>query len=276
MPKRTAAHVLIRRAIFKPRRPQWRKRLPRQGQPNGLRFEYYKSILNFLDDARRMVEQQVVPLLEAFVRERVDAPTDVNKIADQISEEFFKRLRPTEIEGVAQRIAERTSRFQSEQLQKQLRAAFGVDVVHAEPNLGNKIDRFVADNVSLIKSIPNKYLDGVEAAVTRGVRGGKTAAQIAEELRDVYDVGAAKAKFIARDQVGKFFGEVNRARQTALGIKGYTWRTSRDERVRDSHARLEGKHFEWSDPPDVGHPGEDYQCRCYPEPDLSPILEEMP
>jgi len=273
--RRTAAHVRIRRALFKPRRPQWRKRLPRQAQPDALRLEYFQSIRHYLDQARRLVEERVVPLLEAFVRERLDAPSDANKISDAVSEEFFKRLRPSELESVAQKIAERTSRFQSEQLQKQLRAAFGVDVVHAEPNLANKVDRFVADNVSLIKSIPNKYLDDVEAAVTRGVRGGKTSKQIAEDLRDVYDVGEARARMIARDQVGKFFGEVNRARQTALGIKGYTWRTSRDERVRATHATLEGKHFEWNDPPEVGHPGEDYQCRCYPEPDLTPILEEM-
>lgn len=42
----------------------------------------------------------------------------------------------------------------------------------------------------------------------------------------------------------------------------YVWRTQRDERVRPSHRMNDGRIFSWSDPPDTGHPGEDYNCRC--------------
>ena len=42
----------------------------------------------------------------------------------------------------------------------------------------------------------------------------------------------------------------------------YVWRTQRDERVRTSHRMNEGRIFLWSDPPDTGDPGEDYNCRC--------------
>lgn len=46
----------------------------------------------------------------------------------------------------------------------------------------------------------------------------------------------------------------------------YIWRTSGDDKVRSSHAANNGKIFAWNNPPDTGHPGEDYNCRCKAEP----------
>lgn len=52
-----------------------------------------------------------------------------------------------------------------------------------------------------------------------------------------------------------------------LGIEDYFWITSRDDRVRSGHARLDGTRQRWDSPPDVGggrrlHAGQDYRCRC--------------
>ena len=46
----------------------------------------------------------------------------------------------------------------------------------------------------------------------------------------------------------------------------YIWRTLGDNNVRASHAANNGKLFAWDSPPDTGHPGEDYNCRCIAEP----------
>ena len=54
-----------------------------------------------------------------------------------------------------------------------------------------------------------------------------------------------------------------------MGIEEYRWRTSKDERVRATHAANEGKVFRWDTPPaETGHPGNDVQCRC----DARPII----
>ena len=47
----------------------------------------------------------------------------------------------------------------------------------------------------------------------------------------------------------------------------YTWRTVQDSKVRSSHADRDGKVFSWTDPPEGGHPGEDFGCRCWAEED---------
>lgn len=55
----------------------------------------------------------------------------------------------------------------------------------------------------------------------------------------------------------------------------YIWRTRRDGKVRSSHAEREGQIFSWDDPPEGGHPGEDYGCRCTAEPYLPEASEFM-
>lgn len=46
----------------------------------------------------------------------------------------------------------------------------------------------------------------------------------------------------------------------------YTWRTAKDERVRASHPANDGQVFAWNDPPSIGHPGHERNCRCWAEP----------
>jgi len=46
----------------------------------------------------------------------------------------------------------------------------------------------------------------------------------------------------------------------------YIWRTRGDGKVRAAHAANNGRVFSWDNPPPTGHPGEDYNCRCTPEP----------
>jgi len=58
-------------------------------------------------------------------------------------------------------------------------------------------------------------------------------------------------------------GVLNQAQQQAMGIEFYVWNTQHDARVRGAHAKRDGVIFRWDDPPEGGHPSEDYRCRCY-------------
>ncbi|MEM9717039.1 MAG: glycosyl hydrolase 108 family protein [Pseudomonadota bacterium] len=46
----------------------------------------------------------------------------------------------------------------------------------------------------------------------------------------------------------------------------YIWRARDDDKVRSSHSANNGKVFAWNNPPETGHPGEDFNCRCWAEP----------
>ena len=56
----------------------------------------------------------------------------------------------------------------------------------------------------------------------------------------------------------------------------YIWRTVKDSDVRPAHAAREGQTFSWTNPPEGGHPGEDYNCRCWAEPVAEIEREELP
>ena len=130
---------------------------------------------------------------------------------------------------------------------------------------------FVDNNVQKITSVSGGALDEMRELVSHGFRSGMPTNKLSKQIEKRFGVAKSRAKLIARDQVGKLQGELNRVRQKEVGVHEYIWRTSQDERVRDSHAALDGQKFSWNQPPSVGHPGEDYQCRCYAEPVLETV-----
>lgn len=289
--EQTIAHIRARREIHKavfgvtPRR----RRMPRPIPPVAIRSEYLKVVINLINDKLKIAISQLnaeLPaLLEMAKRERGDslgalirrifndaASDRVKSLLERLARQVNEDATPAQIERMVSVIAERTSAHQRTQLLKQVKAATGVDPLLHEPDLRPRLAQFVAHNVSLIKSIPTRFFDSVEKTVMQGVRSGARADEIAEDLQDRLGVAETDAARIANDQVGKLMGELNMVRQTALGITGYTWRGMLDNRERAEHEDREGEHFEWDDPPEGGHPGEDINCRCFAEPDLSEIF----
>ncbi|NJR75226.1 MAG: minor capsid protein [Scytonema sp. CRU_2_7] len=154
--------------------------------------------------------------------------------------------------------------------------ALGIDSFQRENFIPATLNSFVAENVALITKMETDYLSDVFTAVHRGVRAGESVRSIAKTIEKRTDVSKSRARFIARDQIGKLNGQLTELRQTNLGIEKYTWRTSEDERVRPSHRAHNGRMYSWSDPPSgTGNPGDDFQCRCYAEPDFSSILSDV-
>lgn len=51
-----------------------------------------------------------------------------------------------------------------------------------------------------------------------------------------------------------------------LHVDRYIWRSRDDSRVRAAHSGYDDHVFLWSDPPEGGHPGQGWNCRCTAEP----------
>jgi SPP1 gp7 family putative phage head morphogenesis protein len=147
------------------------------------------------------------------------------------------------------------------------------------------VERARDRNVNLITRASRVFLDQVKGVLRDN--SGAHPETLAKLLEERVGVSRSRAVLIARDQVGKLHGQIIRHRQVEAGIKRFTWSTSRDERVRPSHAELEGKDFSWDDdiredemqdydiadddPDDPAPvPGSAIQCRCT----ALPVLEE--
>lgn len=155
------------------------------------------------------------------------------------------------------------------------RAAIGIDLgkVIVGEGIGNTIEAAVQRNVALIRGLTGDVAKRIETALLDALTKGLNNAEIAKILTREFGIGRRRAALIARDQAASFNGDLNRIRQTALGVTEYVWSTSLDERVRGnpegrypnarpSHWDREGKTFKWSSPPSDGHPGQPINCRC--------------
>lgn len=178
---------------------------------------------------------------------------------------------------LAQLAIQRAKEETDERFVASVKQAIGIDVapVLTEGPVAEDIARLTYYNVNLIKSIPEQYLDKVANSVYSNTGKGMRYEDIISDIQRIGDITESRAKLIARDQTSKMNAAVTESRQSSLGIKQYTWRTSGDERVRDSHAANDGQVFSWDDPPeDTGHPGQDINCRCTAEPYINLDEEE--
>jgi SPP1 gp7 family putative phage head morphogenesis protein len=206
-------------------------------------------------------------------RERADA-SNWRQAADQAREEWQREWPNSRIAGIPSGVGRRVSEFNLTQLRENTKAALGLDIIGNDPEMPGRIGGWVEDNVALIQTVPERYFDEVEEIIAEAYANGVRPEDIADTLVVRFNVAQSNATRIARDQVGKLNGELDGFRQQDAGVSHYFWRTMGDNRVRDSHHAREGKRFAWDEPPEGGHPGQDINCRCYAEPDLSPLLEE--
>ena len=122
------------------------------------------------------------------------------------------------------------------------------------------LDSFVDEHTKLIKSVRQEQLDKISLIITRGIRDGHLGKNIAKEIKEATNLSKRRSQLIARNAPLQYSGVLTKHYQITAGIKKYMWQTSGDERVRESHQKLNGKIFDWSDK--NPHPRSEINCRC--------------
>ena len=144
--------------------------------------------------------------------------------------------------------------------------ALGVDVsaLLQSERVALALARRTTLNVGLIRSIPRRWHGQIARDLRRMIERRLGDRQHLERyLASRWQKSGYAMRRLARDQTTKAVGGLTQIRQTELGISRYTWSTSRDDAVRETHSANEGWEFDWSSPPLLtGHPGDDIQCRC--------------
>lgn len=130
------------------------------------------------------------------------------------------------------------------------------------------------EQVSLIRSIPQKHFTEIEGLVMRSVQAGRDLGPLADALQKQYGSTKKRAALIARDQNNKATATMTMARQVEMGIEEAIWVHSHAGKVpRPTHRANDGKRYDvkrgWYDPDADGrgrgryiHPGELINCRC--------------
>ena len=255
-------------------------RLPRVARPDRIAAEYLAVLRSAL--------RPLLDLLKEFTQEaerdwpkseadnvRTDNDRDVARLVKRTADKLARAVKAESITPIATKYAAATSDFQRAQLAKQARAAVGVDVrklTGIDRAVPAQLEQFAKVNAQLITGLGARLAEDIAEIVEDATVSGSRWETVAKRLAHAGLVTESRAALIARDQVGKLFGDINKQRQANLGVTRYVWRTVRDNRVREEHEALEGDSIAWDSPPAEGHPGEAVNCRCYADPDFSELL----
>jgi len=271
------ASRLLARARGRARIPPRAARYARSPKtPAGALIAYRTFLRKLATRYAYTVREILFPALAAFAsddgsRVRADARKD-----DEVLRKLWTtvaglteapRLRRS-VDGVSDK-AQRHSRSELKRL--------GIKLKDTRPELAPLVERWRDRNLSLIRSLFERQLSKLDRVLERGE--GLRVEALQEQIEERLGVTRSKAELLARDQVLKLNGELTHHLQVSAGIEEYIWTTGGDERVRESHASLDGTRQRWETPPVVsndgrtGHPGDDFQCRCTAFPVL-PELEE--
>ena len=133
------------------------------------------------------------------------------------------------------------------------------------------------ENISLIKSIPEKYFTGIETVALLSMAYGWEKDDLTGELFKRYNIASRRVKLIARDQTQKATELFKRSICLNAGIKKARWvYTYRSERPRESHVELNGALYDLYRgcydyyENEYIHPGQKINCQC----DFVPIIED--
>lgn len=142
-----------------------------------------------------------------------------------------------------------------------------------------KMDRAMKDafnasleeNVSLIRSIPQKYLEQVEGIVARSYSTGRDLATMKKQLMTLYPKAASRAELISRDQSNKANSVVENVRRQQLGITQAVWMHSGGgKHPRPEHIKANGQIYDIRKGCPIKEngileyiqPGQKINCRC--------------
>lgn len=163
-----------------------------------------------------------------------------------------------------------------------------VKMVSVAPQLSKEAAKRIASEYTqnlqlhITDFIDKEILELREKVGTRAYGGLRYEGMI-KVIQRSYGVTEKKARFLARQETSLMMTKFKQVRYQDVGINKYRWQCVKMPHqrkgqpynpgdVRYDHAILDGKIFQWSNPPVVNergekkNPGQDYNCRCVARP----------
>ena len=247
----------------------------------GIEAKYRKALQRLIAEMHGSVEYWLTaayrkdpPRMAALVEQAQDASPSakIKKILDELARRWTKRFddyAPKLAEAYLQGMFKASDSAFRQALKE---AGWAVDF-KMTPAVRDAFNASLEENVGLIRSIPEKYLQQVEGVVMRSYSAGRDLATMVKELKQLYPAASHRAELIARDQSNKANAVVNRARQMELGITEAIWQHSHaGKNPRPDHVAANGKRYNIAEGCKISgefiQPGEEINCRCTSRPIL--------
>ena len=268
--------------------PAGAKRLRPVRANAGVRRQYRKKLAGLVDGMYRSiqywVEAEWKKQQKRITQYGGEKAEDASPTSDMLKaiRKRFRQWRKT-FDDAAQEAADWFAAHTMNSVDASVKAAFvagtGVGVkFQCTRAMNNSFQSIVAENVALIKSIPEKAFSELIGMVMRAVREGRDLGYLSDMIEDRHDVTRRRAEFIAEDQTNKATEALSRVRLNEVGIKKVEWiHVTRSNAARQSHIDMDGKIYDMNEglyDYSVGRkvfPGELPNCRCM----CAPVLESV-
>lgn len=257
--------------------------------PESAEREYIRLMHSYMRQVKKVIEGELPTLMNQYKIEyedykavHTDGFFDFKAFLDRFFDGMKDKLDSMDAFGKIikhlRKIGVITKKHEISEWKRMVHKTLGVNLSEDYYNgefFESELAQWVSDNVDLISTIPKDMLERMKQIIYEGYQNGASAKDIAREIQDAYGMGKTHAEFIARDQMSKLSADITRKEHEDAGVTKYEWSDSGDERVRESHRRLNGRVFSYNNPPETDggrhcNPGEDYNCRCV----AIPVFEE--
>lgn len=306
METRNETEIQLMKILFKTNGKKATKNIvSKRAYPHGIEMKYFRQLKSYFkpltDYVNKYISENLEPLLHGDSAEvRFDTipgnsfrkmiyslenwlsvyMPDISELpSDSNNNVIFVGLGKT---------ADETMEFSEKEFQRIIEKGIHVNLPVSAPWWDDMKKSWAEDNYTLITSNAKNYVSKINTLTEQAIVNGLSPAKLKEEIKKATESLSDKhCKLLARDQMGKLNGQITEAQMTEVGLDMYVWSTAYDDRVRDSHAVMEGLLCQWDDasvcsydngktwvprPADAVdlHPGQDIQCRCvalafYPE-----------
>ena len=236
-----------------------------------------QSVKEHLPEITRLYKQSLQK--DCRYDDRMDILAKIKEEFKKITESLEKKISKYRLDTYIEKTALMAQKTSIREWKKSVKKTFGVDIFedyYKGDMYSQLISKWISDNVSFVKSIPNDTLGEMERIVMSGFSSGMSIRDLTKEIQKEYGTSKSKAQSLARDQISTLNAQIAKQQQTDAGCSKYKWSSSKDSRVRDCHKAFDGRIFSWDNPPEgwyktkqgiksTGrkcHPGEDYCCRC--------------
>lgn len=240
--------------------------------PNeGIRAWYREQLVELarrmLEDIERQLAKHYRPAKSRLAQD--DDPIVVLRTVLRVWGRLWQKKFDDMSKDIAASFAGRSARYTDAAIRKRMReAGFTVRFRPSERQL-SAFRAIVAENVGLIRSIPQQFHKDVESAVWSAVQRGGAMGQLSKTIRQKYGVTYRRAALISRDQVMKSKSVLENVRRADIGITLAIWNHSHaGKEPRPTHLAMHGKTYKIagglydSAEKRKVQPGELINCRC--------------
>lgn len=256
----------------------------------GIQKWYEKQLLKLVDELTKDVLNEIRPLYKEY-KEQITFDASISSQArmtiNSLRKLFEKKFKEKG-KKFAESMVRKTNRYATNTFKQVMTALFDKEKVKetgftmagsiVSPEKEEVVKALVFENVSLIKSIQDRYFEQITGAVMRSIENGDGLTSLTEEIMKYNGMNKRRARLIALDQTRKAYNSINLRNMQETGVKKFKWIHSGGSKEPRKYHRdvLNGQIFDIdtgapndADSPEYIYPGQLPYCRCR----MAPVIE---